>query len=286
MRHRHRSSYFFLCFTVACAASTVQRPGRPIPIPSLPSPVPLPPSGASWTFSYTPGPLSYQVLRNATIESLDSGSRREISTNVTHESVDLESAGDTIHFTAIVDIFSTVTQGAIGPVQPVQLPVQILGSLVSDSLIFSNDSTTGKCSPVSSALSADLHNLLIRFPSQLSQASRWRDSLELTSCQGMISTTAQIVRTFLVSGETQYEGSPVLVIQRTDTIRAHGEGAQQQHRVTIDANGTGTAMYYLSTRDGRIVRLNSGQDLNLVIGASGSVHRFKQQSKQDFSYRR
>src|SRR5450830_1573383 len=79
-------------------------------------------------------------------------------------------------------------------------------------------------------------------------------------------------------------GYLVLVVQRTDTIQAHGEGAQQQHPLTLDARGTGNAVYYVSPKDGRIVQLNTGQDLDLAITMSGKVHRFKQSSKQDFSF--
>jgi len=286
MRRRTNSWWFLVCLAAACTASSARAP-RPTPLPSLPSPVPLPPGSGPWTFNYAPGAISYQVSRSATIESRsDSGSHRETSTNLTHELLTLEQVGDTIHFTAVVDTFWTTTQGTIGPVQPVQLPVQLLGSLVGDSLIVSADSVTDKCSPVSSALSTDLHNLLVRFPVQLSQGTRWRDSVDLQTCQGMIPTMAHITRSYVVSGETEYQGSPVLVVQRTDMIRAHGEGAQQQHRVTLDATGTGNAVYYLSPKDGRIVRLNAGQDLDLAITASGRVHRFKEISKQDFGYSR
>ena len=284
MCHRISSWSFFVCLTAACTG-TVQQPGRPTPLPSLPNPVLLPPGTDSWTFSYAPGSISYQVSRSASIESQsDSGNHREISTNTTHELLTLEVAGDTIHFTAAVDTFSTMTQGIIGPVQSVQLPVQLSGSLVGDSIIISTDSLAENCNPVSSALSADLHNLLVRFPAPLSQGSKWGNSVELKACEGMIPTTAYITRSYTVSGESTYEGFPVLVVQRTDIIRAHGDGGLQQHRLTLDASGTGKAVYYLSPRDGRIMRLNSGQDLDLAFTASGKVHRFKQSSKQDFSY--
>ena len=286
MRRRINSWCFLVCFGAACTPSTARQP-QPAPLPALPAPVPLPPGGGSWTFNYAPGAVSYQVSRSAVIESQsDSGGHRETSTNLTHELLTLEQVGDTIHFTAAVDTFWTTTQGTIGPVQPVQLPAQLLGSLVGDSLLISADSVADKCNPVSSALSADLHSLLVRFPVQLSQGTRWRDSVGLETCQGMIPTSAHITRSYIVSGETEYQGNPVLVVQRTDTIRAHGEGAQQQHRITLDATGTGNAIYYLSLKDGRIVRLNAGQDLDLAITASGKIHHFKEVSKQDFGYSR
>lgn len=285
MMPRRTNGWCFLVYLAsACTASTVPPAGQPTPLPSLPTTVPLPSTAGSWTFNYAPGVISYQISRTATIESQsDSGSHREISTNSTHELVTLEPAGDTIHFIASVDTFSTTTQGAIGPAQLIQLPVQLSGKFVNDSVILSADSLAEKCSPTSSALSADLHNVLVHFPAQLSQGTSWRDSVELQACQGMIPTTARISRSYVVSGETSYQGYPVMVVQRSDTIQAHGEGAQQQHSLTLDAKGTGSAVYYVSPKNGRIARITTGQDLDLAITVSGKIHRFKQSSKQDYS---
>lgn len=285
MINRRAFSWCFVAYiAAACARSAVPSAGVPTPSPPLPNPVPLPPTAGSWTFNYAPGSISYQISRSAAIESQsDSGSHREISANTTHELVTLEQLGDTIHFTAAVDVFSSATQGAIGSAQVTQLPVQLSGTFSADSLRLSSDNTTEKCNPVSSALSADLHNLLVHFPAPLSQGSRWRDSVELKACEGMLPTIARITRSFVLSGEATYQGQQVLMVQRSDTVQAHGEGAQQQHSLVLDARGTGNAVYYVSPADGRIVRITTGQDLDLAITASGKIHRFKQSSKQDYS---
>src|ERR1700719_1720551 len=284
MRRRTASWHLLACLSAACTASTVPQPGRPVPSPSLPNPAPIPSAVGSWTFNYAPGAIAYQISRTARIEGQsDSGSHQEVSTNTTHELLTLELAGDTIHFTAIIDTSLTTTQGTIGPVKSVPLPVQLSGLFAGDSLIISGDSIVEKCNPVSSVLSADLHNLLVHFPVPFSQGGSWRDSVELTACQGMIPTSAHIVRSYIVSGETAYQGEPVLLIQRADSIHAHGEGAQQQHRVTLDVIGTGNAIYYVTPKDGHVVHINTGQDLDLAITASGKIHRFKQSSKQEFN---
>ncbi len=283
--HRRTGSWHLLVYLSAgCTASTVPQPRQPIPSPALPNSAPISSATGPRTFNYAPGTAAYQISRTAWIESRsDSGSHREISTNTTHELLALEVAGDTIHFTAIIDTSSTMTQGVINPVQSVPVPVQLSGSFISDSLIFSGDSIAEKCNPVSSTLLADLHNLLVRFPIQLSQGSSWRDSVELTSCQGMIPTTAHIARSYIVSGEIAYQAEQVLLVQRTDSIHARGEGAQQQHRVTLEASGTGSATYYVSPDSGRVVRIDTGQDLDLAITASGKIHHFKQSSKEEFN---
>ena len=282
MRRRRYYLYFFVLITTACAPSAVQRPVQPTPLPPLPSPMPSTVGG--WTINRSSGAVSYQISRTAAIESQsDPNPHREISTNMAREHVTLDLTGDTIRFTAIMDTSSTTTQGIIGPVQPVRLPVQLSGVQIGDTLTISTDTTTERCDPVSSVLSADLHNLLVGFPIQLSQGSSWRDSLELGTCQGMIPTTVHIVRSYVVSGEASYQGLPVVVVQRQDSIRAHGEGAQQQHRVILDASGTGNATYYLNPQNGFVLRLNTEQNLDLVITTSGKISRFRESSTQNFS---
>ena len=286
MHRRIIGWHFLTCFLGACTAATVPPSVPPAPSP-LPTPGPVAAATGPWSFSYTPGPVSYEVSRSATIESQsDSGPHREISTNTTHEALVLGQAGDTIHFSATVDTFSTTTQGSIGAVQPVELPIQLSGSFTSDSLTIAPDSTTSKCNPVASAITTDVHNLLVRFPPQLARGSTWRDSVELSGCQGNIPTMARTTRSYVVVGETSFQGDSVLMIQRMDRIHAHGEGAQQQHRVILDVDGSGTAIYYLSQKNGQILHLTTGQELNLAITASGKISRFKQSSKQDFSLAR
>jgi hypothetical protein len=106
------------------------------------------------------------------------------------------------------------------------------------------------------------------------------------ACQGMIPTIAHIASSYVVSGEAAYRGEPVLLVQRTDSIHAHGEGAQQQHRLTLEASGTGSATYYVSPTGGRVVRIDTGQDLDLAITTSGKIHHFKQSSKEEFNFGR
>ena len=265
---------------VGCTSARTPSPGLPIPTP----PISVQPAATSWTFDYAPGPMQYQISRSAAIESQSgSDSGREISTNGTHELVTLVPAGDSgISFSAVVDVFSSTTQGLIGPVQPVQVPVELSGIFAGNSLTIKTNSTNDRCSPVSSALLSDLHNLLTHFPARLTQGFTWRDSVTTPGCQAGIPTTSRLLRSYVVSGEATYEGRPVLLVQRSDTVQAHGDGAQQQHPVKLDADGTGSAIYYLDTKDGRVIRLTANHELTITIIASNKPHRFKQSSAQDF----
>lgn len=229
-----------------------------------------------------PGTVTYKISRSAAIEDLGAGAKQEISTNSSHESIGLQAIGDTIGFTAVVDTFSTTTQGAIGPAQTTQLPLQLSGFLIGDSLVIT-DSLAQKCNPVVSALITDIHNLLVSFPDTLSTQSSWRDSTSLFGCQGSIGTQSHVTRSYKVIGESSYEGISAIIVQRTDSIQATGEGAQQQHRILLDARGVGSAVYYLDINNGRVLHLSSSQDLNLIITASGKSSHFRESAKQEFA---
>ena len=279
---------WLILFYLLYGCSTGTRTSPPIsPTPAV-SVVPeiTPPSVNAWTFNYSPGTRRYRISRSAAIESQSDsgGSKREISTNVTNELLSLAPTPDSgISFTAVVDTFSTTTQGPIGSVPAIQLPVQVTGFLTGHGLTISSDSSTGnKCNPVSSALASDLRGLLTPFPTELSPGMAWRDSVDSNGCQAAIPTISRTISSYVVSGEANYEGQSVLVVQRSDSVQAHGEGAQQQHSIKLAASGTGNAVYYLDTKDGRILRITTGQELSLTITTSAGSRQFKQSSRQDF----
>jgi len=270
--------YLVIACSIACSTRTSP---RVLPAPALPPTVTTSPS-AVWTFNLTPGAAHYRISRSAAITRSDSVGSHEVTTNITHEVITLAPAGDSaIDFTAVIDTFSTTTQGLIGSVQPIHIPVQLSGVFAGNSLTINSDSIDS-CSPVSSALLSDLHGILTRFPPRLFRGLFWQDSLAVSGCQAGIPTTSRTIRTYIVLGEAIYENQSVVLIQRADTIRAHGEGAQQQHRLTLEAEGTGNAVYYLDTKDGRLVRLTADQELSLTVRTSGKLYQFRQSSRQDF----
>ncbi len=274
-----------VAYLFGCASS--RAPAAGTPIASRPVPVPIPSAASSWTFNFTPGSISYRISRTAAIdETTGPQPRREISTNSTHESLTLQTRADTVAFTAVVDTFATTTQGMIDSAQAIQLPLQLSGVHFGDSLTISADSLPHACSPVTSALITDLHNLLPRIPALLTTAVSWKDSTNSTGCQGSIPTRSRVLRSYHVIGESEYEGVRTLVLQRADTIQAEGEGAQQQHRLTLTANGTGSATYYQDTITGSILHLSVSQDLDFSVTVSGKTSRFRQTVKQEFALAR
>ncbi|HUR00642.1 MAG TPA: hypothetical protein VM166_14425 [Gemmatimonadaceae bacterium] len=185
--------------------------------------------------------------------------------------------------TVVADSFATTTQGRIGSVRPVQLPVKVSGTLNGTGIEISDEVRSDKCDPVASSLASDLRNLLPVLPAQMTSGMSWSDSLQTAGCQAGIPTIINLRRAFLVSGQTAETGrQPLLVILRTDSITARGEGSQFQHRVALQAEGTGRATYHIDLSTGRVIRLTTGQDLNLTFSGSARTARLHETSQQEF----
>jgi hypothetical protein len=268
--------------SAACAATHAP---QPVPVvPGLPQPANQPRDSGPWAFTYRSDTLHYQISRSAVIESqTDSGIQRGITTNNTHEILSLFVSGDTVHYTATVDTFSTAVQGLIGVVPQVALPVQISGTLDSAVSLLDSAAPALLCEPVQSSLGNDVHNLLTRFPAQLVAGYSWRDSTVRTACYGTIPMSAIVIRRFTVTGRFQYNGQSIIQLQRVDSITAHGEGRQQQHQLTVEATGVGTATYYVSTEQSAPIRLTTDQNLDFLIRGSGRTSHFREAAKGEYS---
>jgi hypothetical protein len=279
MTRNIQRSILILLTTGGCSVRQPPIPGAPVPAPSqrIEGVSDNPP----WAFAYRADTVRVQVSRSAAIESqTDSGTHREISTNNSHEIIVVAVDSDAVRYTATIDSFSTASQGQIGNVQPVKLPAQTAGVIGSTVL---SDSTASSCDPVQAALETDVRNLLVSFPQQLAPAQTWRDSVVRFSCYGSIPMRTTVVRIFSVVGRTALNGQRAVAIQRTDSISAHGEGQQKQHRLVVDTKGTGTSTYYLIPEQGRVLHLTTSQDLDFTVRASGRTSRFRENAKEEFS---
>lgn len=275
---------FSLVLMVGCSRPTRTGPVPQAPVPATSAPVTGAQAPQSWSFNYQAGIISYQIVRNATIESVAdslSSVALDSSQNTAHEVLSLERIGDTIHFALAVDTFATTIPGRAGIPQPTKVPVQIQGWMTRDSLVVTPDSASVGCNPIKSAAESDLQTLVVRFPETLTPGMTWQDSVDITACQASIPTTVHISRLFRVKGEAPSVGSGIVVVERSDSIHAHGEGAQQQHRVVLDAVGDGTTVYHLSTSDGRLVHANGDQRLDITVVTSENAGHFRQSLKQE-----
>ena len=278
-----RSILILLLTGCATARPPVTTPAASVP----PQPIIESSDNGPWFFTYRSDTTQYQISRTATIESqTDSGLRREITTNNSHEVVILTPDSLTIHYNAAVDTFSTGTQGLIGSVPEISLPIQVSGIIDSIGALPDSVNRLQVCNPVESNLQSDVRNLLIKFPAQLATGLSWRDSSARTVCYGTIPMQAVLVRKFSVIGKTSYNGQSAVTVQRVDSVSAQGEGSQQQHRLAIEAMGTGAATYYLSPEQGLVLHLTTSQNVDFVIRVAARASQFHESVTQEYSLTR
>lgn len=261
----------------ACAASRPSRPDAPDASRIVPTSAVGP-----WTFSHSSGSKAYRISRTASVQDItDSSVRREVVSNFTHEVLTFEPAGEEIGFRAVVDTFTSTTEGSVGPPQLVELPLQLSGAVTPTGIRIEYPANT-VCNAIRATVTTDLHNLITPFPVQLSKGARWRDSTAVTACQAGIPTTTTTSRIFTASGEVMHSGRSYILVQRADSIIAHGDGAYNQHRMLIEGAGVGSALYYLDIVSGEISRLTTSQSTQIRVTTSGRVHSFTQTANQDF----
>jgi hypothetical protein len=265
---------------VSAACAPGRRPPSELPpLPRLPD-TPTPSAGP-WTFAHAPGTRAYRISRNASVEGgADSASRREIISNFTYETISLETGDQQTVFRAVVDSFAVRTQGLVGPPHEVTLPVELTGSIGPDGVHIQNALDDG-CNAVRATAVTDLNNLLTPFPSPLSKGATWKDSVSTSACQAGIQTTVSTKRRFNVTGEIDFSGRRLLLVQRLDSITALGDGAYNQHRMKVESRGTGTARYYLDPVSGEVAQMTTSHLSQITVTTSGRVRSFTQTTNQD-----
>jgi hypothetical protein len=280
-----RPLYLCIAASLSCtAASPAIIPGVPRPEENPAPPPSAPPiRSGSWVFAYAPGNVGYRISRNATVTNLsDSTNRHEVTSNLSHETIALEKPDTALLISATIDSFATTTQGLIGSTRSVQLPLVQTGILGTTGLILNDTVGSTDCSPAGSVLKTDLNNLLVSFPSPLVSGATWRDSVSVRGCQGELPNTSHILRTFTVAGEMNFQGTPVILVERADSVSAEGEGAQQQHHVSFGARGTGSGRYLIDRASGRVINLTTQHELTFTVMASARTSVFAQVVQQDY----
>jgi hypothetical protein len=269
---------FLTVFAAACTASRSSAPRAPEGSRVVPTS-----AAGPWAFAHSPGTRAYRISRTATVEGMaDLVVRRETVRNLTHEVLTFEPIGEELGVRAAVDTFTSNTEGAVGPPQPVELPIHLAGAL-GPSAIRIESPPGSSCNAARTTIATDLHNLVVPFPAQLSKGATWRDAITVSGCQAGIPITTTTTRKFTVSGEVVYSGQPFVVVQRRDSLTARGEGAYNQHRMLVEGTGVGGALYYLDSESGEISWLTTSQSFRIKVTTSGRPHWFTQTASQEFA---
>lgn len=262
----------YFCLLIVAGCSRAPSPELPAPEPGVrqPPPVIVPDSRpANWTFTPASSSRSYIAVESTTV-MLDS--RRDSSVARTAFTVAV-SPLDT-HAT-VRGTIEQITAEAETPIK--DLPFSFSGvlqngGLTIDSIRNAKLPTVLMCdTPALSRLSVIRRNILAT-PSTLTRNQTWTDSSTVPACSGTIPVQVTSVRTYRVVGEA--DGG--VVLERQDRVVASGEGAQGQHRITLQSRGTGSSRFLLDRITGALISASGSTQLQVDIGSSGRVQRFVQ----------
>ena len=288
------SQLSLLILTAACssASSTAAPPGtmpQPASEPAATTPARIPPvSGVSrsWTITGSTQPSKYTSITSVTLELIsDSAIAHDQLIEHTNFTLLTGSASGSTSFLGSIDAHSIETGARIGATEfPQTLPISFTGHIISGAVIL--DALNGQivtdsiqCSnPVLSAITTIEHNIII-LPSQLSTGMSWTDSTTSVSCSGTIPFFTASIRSYKVIGETEHANKTGILLERNDRVTSTGEGSQDQHRVLIRGDGTGSGRVYIDHTTGALLEAEGEMRTNLIV-TMGKSQRFVQTSRE------
>jgi len=198
--------------------------------------------GGPWTFNHATGQFTYAIETDAQVAQLpDSSVFRPIPQTTHHVTIDWTDSGVVV----------------LDPPTPTSL----------------------KCDS-SAALYTRASSLIVPLPEQLSAGMTWADSSTTNGCRGSIPTTTTLLRRFVVIGDTTYHDLPVVLIMRSDTIVAKGEGNEGPHRIVLGAHGNGSTALYYDVATGRFMGSQGSQLTQVDITTSGRTSQFLQRIEE------
>jgi hypothetical protein len=101
-----------------------------------------------------------------------------------------------------------------------------------------------------------------------------------TACSGNVRTTIKTIRHYTAQGVRQLSGQETLLINRSEMTQLAGDGAQGQHQVHLQGEGSGTAELFVNPSTGILVQMEASQQTRIAITASGQTHNFAQITHQ------
>ena len=276
---------------LGCASSS---PGAGTSLP-LPAPVPETApqasttpirTGSSWKITPTSQPQAYSTLLTTLVtETGGPGPRRQDSlTTRANYSISTTRTADSLSFTGSITSFSV--QGSASEMSEAQpmFPIFFTGTLRNHGITTqrSDASVTGSnlCSDIDQASLRIVQHNLIPVPFELTDQQIWTDSTSSIICSGTLPLTLTSVRTFQIMGESEFEGSPALVIEQNERTFSRGEGSQGQHRIFMETQGLTNGRLYIDRSSGLLLAANLTNKLSLAIQSSGRTQHFTQISTE------
>ena len=242
---------------------------------------------AKWSFHRGSTTMSYHLVSTTTIRTEpDTSQLRDTITVSMSFSLAIDTAG--LNISGILNQAATYTgiRENATPVLSLPTPVTFAGSISQAGIDLHPSALTSAeipCSGLTDTWLTRVKLLLDSIPSTVQIGMSWRDSTNLQVCQGSIPIELFLIRHYRVAGETTKLGQQVVLIERSDSTQAIGQGIQGQHQVSIESRGEGGASLFLDIRTGSLITSDYQHSSTVIIRTSGSDHTFRQQTGEKVS---
>ena len=280
MKVFHAWLSLFLLSTACARGTPILEPSPDVSLPSSPA---ISPSARAWTVVPDGEPHTYTSRATTTLElRTDTGAVRDSFTVITEFGARVEQSEAASRIAGSINRLDRQSHiRALDAEAVAGLPLQFTGRILSGGLVL--DSVAGRAigivadceNPGLNQMAVVQRNLPV-VPLVLRTGMSWTDSSTVATCTGSVPVRLTTVRSYTVLGEGRNSGTPVIALDRTEKITAIGEGAQGQHRIGVQAAGTGSARIFIQPGTG-LLELNEGEyRTEVLVRSSGRLQRFVQ----------
>ena len=236
----------------ACSGATSSGGAGPVPASAAQAPRPFEYAVSTGQYRFTANSQTTQSVMGQTQDITQSSSRLTTIALA-------RTAPDTITMSVTVD--SMTATGPMG--MPVVGLAKVPGSKFTAKLgpngtFYSATGPGDAENPLAAGMIDEIGRSMPRIKATLAPGVTWTDSLKDHIRQGPLQVDRDIVSHFAVAGDSMVAGEPSWKITRELTVKGSGKGNAQGQDITIESNGTGSSVLFVSKKG--VLMSISGQD--------------------------
>lgn len=230
---------------MACSSpAPAPPPQTPTPVPAPPLPPPAPSTPSRWAIATATAPAAYAVETRATFSTrADTLARSD--TSVSRTTLRVVPRGAALDVT--ISAFSINSSYS----QPLALtaPSRAVGRFDANGAIAFEGPGQSSCTALTSAAFESTRDLWVKWPSEVTAGTRWRDSTTITACRDGIPLRINLVRSYHVTTVAN-DSTRLVTVERTSRVALSGRGALRGDTVTMSGEGSGSAILHVAAQTG------------------------------------
>ncbi len=248
-------------------------------------------SRKTWNITRTPAPQAYVSNIRVSVElQTPTEILRDSLVSITDFTISRTQSSNTVAFIGSIDSTAVTPGRVIGRSISTNSPPLTFGGRLENGHLQLDSTSRGptqgsgaECDSSIAPFLPAIEPIVLAVPAQLNHEMTWTDSVSISSCQGSIPITLTRIHTYHVRGEQSLDGRLLLLLDRTDKNTAAGEGAQGQHWLTVQAQGTGSAQLQLDPSTGALFHSDGHHVDTVLITTSGRIQKFTQTTRETLS---